>query len=159
MVLGPFATWEYIKKISGAIPVMRSVKDHVEAEFNHFCRGKSHTDPGKEADIDLLQKSYRSTKAHLYCAGRTLPDVAKAKDYIHDGSQTTKLQATIDRWNDKQLKVRETVHQQSCKLLTPLTRLASASEASERSGCQRHRPVHVHTVIHSDAHCKPMRRL
>lgn len=109
MVLGPFATWDYIKKISGAIPVLRNVKDHVEAQFNHFRRGKSHTDPGKEADIVLLQRSYHAAKAHVYQPGRTLPDEARAKDYLHDGSQSAKLQATINRWNTNRLKVRATM--------------------------------------------------
>ncbi|KAI0694460.1 hypothetical protein BC835DRAFT_1306326 [Cytidiella melzeri] len=35
-VHGPFATWEYIKKISASIPIQHKIKDHVEAEINHF---------------------------------------------------------------------------------------------------------------------------
>ncbi|KAI0688537.1 hypothetical protein BC835DRAFT_1284427, partial [Cytidiella melzeri] len=29
-VLGPFATWDYIKKISASIPTQRKIKHHVE---------------------------------------------------------------------------------------------------------------------------------
>ncbi|KAI0699730.1 hypothetical protein BC835DRAFT_1304423 [Cytidiella melzeri] len=58
-VHGPFSTWEYIKKISAAIPAQWRIKDHVEAEFSHFQRGKSHTTPEWEKDVAGLQESYR----------------------------------------------------------------------------------------------------
>ncbi|KAH9965469.1 hypothetical protein BC827DRAFT_1153743 [Russula dissimulans] len=35
--IGPFATWEYIRKTSMSIPCQRCVKDHVEREVNHFA--------------------------------------------------------------------------------------------------------------------------
>ncbi|KAI0693371.1 hypothetical protein BC835DRAFT_1415991 [Cytidiella melzeri] len=66
MVLGPFATWEYIHKISGSIPTQRKVKDHVEANFNHFRRGKSHTTPEAEKDIKNLQAAYKNAKVHVH---------------------------------------------------------------------------------------------
>ncbi|KAI0756508.1 hypothetical protein C8Q80DRAFT_1051872, partial [Daedaleopsis nitida] len=62
--MGPFATWEYVGKISASIPCQRKVKDHVERSINHSYRGKSHTSPEKEHDIAQLQATYRDTRAH-----------------------------------------------------------------------------------------------
>ncbi|KAI0686262.1 hypothetical protein BC835DRAFT_1288480 [Cytidiella melzeri] len=59
-VHGPFSSWEYIKKISVSIPAQRKIKDHVENEFNHFRRGKSHTTPESETDIVNLLDHYRN---------------------------------------------------------------------------------------------------
>ncbi|KAI0683127.1 hypothetical protein BC835DRAFT_1423644 [Cytidiella melzeri] len=88
MVYGPYTTWEYIRKISATIPTLRKVKDHVEADFNHFSRGKSHSSPEKEKDIlDFSQR---------------------AKDFIALGSNVVKLQATIGGWTDERLVSRAT---------------------------------------------------
>ena len=109
MVLGPFATWEYLKKISPAIPTLRKIKDHFEESFNHFRRGKSHTDPGKDADVAKLREYYCKSKAHVYVPGRKLANTDQADDYIALGSDPTKLKATITRWNKNRLKRRSTL--------------------------------------------------
>lgn len=113
MVLGPFATWEYISKISASIPVQRKIKDHVEAEFNHFRRGKSHTDPAKEADIRRLEQAYEAGKAHVYVQGRKLAQDHRAKDYIAAGSDPEKLQKTLTRWQSNRLSRRTTIEDHS----------------------------------------------
>lgn len=105
-VHGPYASWDYIKKISAAIPTLRKVKDHTEAEFNNFYRGKSHTSPQKEKDVKHLQQSYKNSDIHVYTAGRHLPKARRAKDFLATGSDILKLQGTIDRWSERRLKAR-----------------------------------------------------
>lgn len=105
-VHGPYATWEYIKRISAAIPTLRKVKDHTEAEFSHFYRGKSHTAPKKEKDVATLQLSYKNSDIHVYTAGRHLPQARRAKDFLATGSDILKLQGTIDRWAERRLTTR-----------------------------------------------------
>ncbi|KAI0769563.1 hypothetical protein BC629DRAFT_1595870 [Irpex lacteus] len=102
-VHGPYASWDYIKKISAAIPTLRKVKDHTEAEFNRFYRGKSHTSPEKERDVSKLHISYKNSDIHVYTPGRHLPQARKAKDFLANGSDILKLQGTIDRWAERRL--------------------------------------------------------
>lgn len=107
-VLGPFATWEYIRKISASIPCQRKVKDHVEAEINHYRRGKSHTSPDKHEDISRLQRSYRASKLHEFTPGRILEEKDKVKDYIAQGSAVEKLNKVMEKWASNRLVERST---------------------------------------------------
>ncbi|EKM56458.1 uncharacterized protein PHACADRAFT_118176 [Phanerochaete carnosa HHB-10118-sp] len=74
-VFGPYATWEYIKKILAAIPTMRKVKDHVNADINHFRRGKMHMKPSKEIDVTKLQQAYAASKIHVFDPMRPRLDI------------------------------------------------------------------------------------
>jgi len=96
-VIGPYAEWEYIGKISASIPCQRIVKDHVEGSINHFHRGKSHTSPDKEEDIACLQASYEHSKIHRYIPGRKLSAKSKAPDFISLG-EGAKLMKVMDNW-------------------------------------------------------------
>ena|ERR1700722_19482725 len=98
MVLGPFATWDLISKLSGAIPSMRKIKDHVESEINHFLRGKSHTTPDIEEDVRNLQAAYRRDKIHQYTPSRTLSTKDKVENCSAIGAGGPKLMGTISRW-------------------------------------------------------------
>lgn len=130
MVLGPFATWDYIKRISASIPTQRKIKDHVEAQINHFRRGKSHTDPDKEADVVRLQESYRKSKVHVYVRGRKLAANAQAKDYLAIGSDPTKLQTTIERWFTSRLTIRSTLedHEPEPSIVPPVAATQTQSD-------------------------------
>ncbi|KAI0693161.1 hypothetical protein BC835DRAFT_1416081 [Cytidiella melzeri] len=108
MVLRPFATWDYIHKISASIPTQRKVKDHVEANFNHFRRGKSHTTPEAEKDIKNLQDAYQTTRVHVRVPGQHLMAVDRAKDFVALGSDQLKLDATIKRWSERRTSSRAT---------------------------------------------------
>ncbi|PSR70940.1 hypothetical protein PHLCEN_2v13189, partial [Hermanssonia centrifuga] len=103
---GPYATWEYIHKISGSIPTQRKLKDHVEAEINHFFRGKAHTSPDDEEDIALLQASYSLSKIHIYDAKRQIDAADKVDDYIAKGSDYQALQRAINNWSAKRTTTR-----------------------------------------------------
>lgn len=87
-----------IRNISASIPAQRKVKDHVEAEINHFLRGKAHTSPDAEEDMKILQTAYRSNEIHKFQQGRKLNANDKVKDYLAIGSERTKLKGVIERW-------------------------------------------------------------
>ncbi|PSS06545.1 hypothetical protein PHLCEN_2v3675 [Hermanssonia centrifuga] len=99
--MGPYATWDYIKRISASIPTQRRIKDHVEHEINHFFRGKSHTSPEKEEDVALLQSSYSMTKMHYYNPRRQLHATDKVEDYIAKGADFSTLKRTVNNWAEK----------------------------------------------------------
>jgi hypothetical protein len=84
--------------MSASIPCQRKVKDHVEAEINHYRRGKTHTSPEKENDIRVLQESYRQSKIHQLKLGRKLTSKDTAPDYFKVGSEGTRLEKTMEKW-------------------------------------------------------------
>ncbi len=104
--IGPFATWRYIGKISPAIPTQRKVKDHVEAEINHFRRGKAHSSPDIEEDLHRLQTSYSISKIHTNTPGRRLNEKAQAVDIIANGLEGQKLQKAIENWKNGRISER-----------------------------------------------------
>lgn len=96
-----------IGKISGAIPVNRKVKDHVEADVNHFGRGKSHTIPSAEADIKLLQEQYHMKQLHKNLKREQRPG-DKAKDHMMIGMNPSKLDKRLNIWHSKRSGLRDT---------------------------------------------------
>src|SRR6266852_7863463 len=100
---GPNVNWDYIGEISASIPCQRKVKDHVERTLNHFCRGKSHTSPGKEEDVAQLQASYRDSKIHQKIQGRKLDPKNKFEDYLTHGTQQT-IVNVIGRWSENRVR-------------------------------------------------------
>ncbi|KAF7789595.1 hypothetical protein EIP86_000541 [Pleurotus ostreatoroseus] len=97
---GPHASWENIKRVSAAIPAMRRIKDHVEAEINHFLRGKSHTSPEKEVDVARLQASYAASSIHVYNRRRQVSKECQVQDFIAKGSDPEKLKKAIQKWQE-----------------------------------------------------------
>ena len=79
------------------------MKDHVEGSLNHFRHGKSHTSPGKEADIVRLQASYNTSKVHTKVPGRKVDLKHKLKDYVGLGLDTFQLTCAIARWLDNRV--------------------------------------------------------
>ena len=104
--LGPNVSWDYIGETSDSIPCQRRVKDHVEKSMNHFCRGKSHTSPGKEEDVARLQASYRDSRIHQTIWGRKLDSRNKAKDYLACGTQEQVFVRIIGRWSENRVRKR-----------------------------------------------------
>ncbi|KAF9787416.1 hypothetical protein BJ322DRAFT_1107483 [Thelephora terrestris] len=62
---GPGVTWEYIKRISAAIPTLRKVKDHFQYHWNNYLRYGKHSSPTYENDITLLRASYNISEIHV----------------------------------------------------------------------------------------------
>jgi hypothetical protein len=103
---GPNISWDYIGETSASIPCQRRVKDHVERSVNHFCRGKSHTSPGKEEDVSRLQASYHESRIHQKIQGRKLDSKNKVKDYLARGTQEQVIVNVISRWSENRVRER-----------------------------------------------------
>jgi hypothetical protein len=78
---GPNIKWAFLKKLHPAIPVIRALTLHIEEEFGTLTRGKRHTVPKKELDVQKLQESYRLSDYHKYHRGR---DINSKKDQAAD---------------------------------------------------------------------------
>jgi hypothetical protein len=80
----------------------------VEQSLNHFCRGKSHTSPGKEEDVARLQASYSALRIHQKIQGRKLDPKNKAKDYLAHGTQDQAIVHVMGRWLENRVRERST---------------------------------------------------
>ena len=89
-----------IGHISPAIPALRKIKDHVEAEFNHYRRGKSHTSPEAEEDIRKLQEALHHSKVHVYDP-RGRMSKSKVLDYVAIGCDAEKVAKALDSFYAK----------------------------------------------------------
>ena len=76
---------------------MRKVKDHVEADINHFHHGKSHTTRSAEIDIKMLHEAYSVSNLHKNKT-RPLRTSDKAKDLLALGSLPSKMSDMLKGW-------------------------------------------------------------
>jgi hypothetical protein len=110
---GPNATWDYVGKISPAIPTLCAVKDHVEATINPYFRYKKHTTPDAEKDIAGLAEHFTVFRQHVK---RPRQQDVTIQDYARKGSvkttytkyleifhkkRTLVTRSTEDRWQDE----------------------------------------------------------
>jgi hypothetical protein len=95
---GPYADWSYIGETSASIPCQRKIKDHVESDLNHFLRGKSHSSPEKEEDINRLCMSYHASKIHSNHPRRRLDLKDRVGDTVSIGTESGKLLKTMSKW-------------------------------------------------------------
>lgn len=104
-IIGPFRSWELIGCMSPAIPAMRAIKDHVEETINKFRRGKSHTAPSAEKDIDMYAAALGRNSAHVLPVDgpRTLPAAAKSADHLAKGLDTLLKQKALKRWAESRV--------------------------------------------------------
>ena len=99
---GPNIKWEYFRKLHPAIPIIRIVTEHMEEEFGTYKRGKSHTVPTREKDIQVLQKSYHQSQYHIYTRGRTIEKKDdKAKDFIEEGMGKLHSSKVLYKWRNQ----------------------------------------------------------
>ncbi|KAH7905726.1 hypothetical protein BJ138DRAFT_1138187 [Hygrophoropsis aurantiaca] len=96
--LGPGATWEYLHKVSPAIPTLRALQRHMENEFQTITRGSHHGTPTKENDVAKLTEQYAASNIHEYEPGRYLKTNNKAEDYISNGVVDLERSGTIENW-------------------------------------------------------------
>ncbi|KAK7041258.1 hypothetical protein R3P38DRAFT_3310010 [Favolaschia claudopus] len=67
---GPRRGWDYMRILHPAIPTVRANAEFIDREFNALTRGKKHTSPSKEKDIQALLG--RLEDAHKFKPGRKL---------------------------------------------------------------------------------------
>ncbi|CDO69446.1 hypothetical protein BN946_scf184817.g6 [Trametes cinnabarina] len=92
---GPNSSWALMKARAPAIPTLRAIDKYLEAQFRTLYRGTGHTEPSKEADVQLLERFYDEARVHQYQCGRDAAD--NVKEFVSDGvriAQTT----IIPKW-------------------------------------------------------------
>ena len=62
--MGPTATWEYVGKISPAIPTLQKLVDHMEGMVNHYSWYKKHTITSTEDNILKLMTMFQDSDLH-----------------------------------------------------------------------------------------------
>ncbi|PBK71762.1 hypothetical protein ARMSODRAFT_1016752 [Armillaria solidipes] len=100
---GPNIKWEYLKKLHPAIPIIHSLSEHMEKQFRTLTRGKWHTIPKKEKDVQKLEKLFQDSKYHTFMPGRKLKaGKDKAKDFIAKGVLKLWEGNTLSNWMNNQ---------------------------------------------------------
>jgi hypothetical protein len=96
---GPHINWAYLKKLHPAIPVIRTLTLHMEEQFATLTRGKKHTAPKKDLDVEKLQKAYKSSGYHRYDRGRTIKlKKDMAPDYATKGCLKVQNGKMLQKW-------------------------------------------------------------
>ncbi|KAK7002145.1 hypothetical protein R3P38DRAFT_3609227 [Favolaschia claudopus] len=96
---GPRGGWDYMRILHPAIPTIRTNAEFIDQEFNTLTRGKKHTSPSKEKDIQALLG--RLEDVHEFKPGRKLDEEDKPEDYIAAGGQTWIFGETRENWRKK----------------------------------------------------------
>ena len=97
---GPSSGWEYLQKISPAIPAIREVSEHVSKEMKTLSRGKKHTVPTKEADVQKLLDVYIASEIHKF--GRERRKVGSTvvmRDFVADGFLKLQKSKVLEEWH------------------------------------------------------------
>ncbi len=106
---GPNIKWDYLKKLHPAIPVIRTLADHMEKEFGTVAWGKRHTIPKKDSDVLELMEFFESSGYHTYKKNRKIKsDRDRASDYIERGGVKLSRGPILAVWNQNRCFVRST---------------------------------------------------
>lgn len=104
--MGPSATWEYVGKISPAIPTLRKLVDHVEGTVNSYRRYKKHTVPSTEADITKLMVTFQESALYSHVNGREVGDKEKFVDVWAKGFNILARGESLTRWFENRSELR-----------------------------------------------------
>ena len=96
--MGPSATWEYVGKISPAIPTLRKLVDHMEGTVNSYRRYKKHTIPSTEADITKLMMTFQESTLYNHVNGRKIKEKEKFVDIWMRGFNIVSKGESLTRW-------------------------------------------------------------
>ena len=96
--MGPTATWEYVGKISPAIPTLRSLVDHMEDTVNSYRRYKKHTVTSTEDDVAKLMGIFRESALYRHIDGRKVEAREKFADIWANGFKTVSKGESLTRW-------------------------------------------------------------
>jgi hypothetical protein len=96
--MGPTATWEYVGKISPAIPTLRKLVDHMEGTVNNYRRYKKHTVKSTEDDIAKLMVMFRESMLHRHIDGREVEVKERFTDVWSKGFNTVSKGESLARW-------------------------------------------------------------
>jgi hypothetical protein len=103
--MGPTATWEYVGKISPAIPTLRKLVDHMENTINHYRRYKKHTVRGTEDDVAKLMALFQGSTIYTRTGGRKVELKERFVDIWARGFGVVSKGESLTRWfkNRKEL--------------------------------------------------------
>lgn len=96
--MGPTATWEYVGKISPAIPTLRKLVDHMEGTVNSYRRYKKHTVTSTEDDIAKLMVMFQESILHRHVDGRKVEAKEKFTDIWTKGFNIVSKGESLTRW-------------------------------------------------------------
>jgi hypothetical protein len=96
--MGPTATWEYVGKISPAIPTLRKLVDHMEGTVNSYRRYKKHTVTSTEDDIAKLMVSFQESALYCHVDGRKVIAKEKFVDTWAKGFDIVWKGESLTRW-------------------------------------------------------------
>ena len=96
--MGPTATWEYVGKISPAIPTLRKLVDHMEGTVNSYRRYKKHAVTSTEDDIAKLMAMFQESDLHRHVNGREVDDREKFTDIWVKGFNIVSKGESFARW-------------------------------------------------------------
>lgn len=96
--MGPTATWDYIGKISPAIPTLRRLVDHVEGTVNVYRRYKKHTIKSAEDDITGLMVMFQESGLYDRVPGRKVEAREKFVDTLARGFNIVSKGESLTRW-------------------------------------------------------------
>ena len=98
--LGPAATWEYVGKISPAIPTLRKLVDHMEGTVNSYRRYKKHTVTNTGDDITKLMVMFQESALHRHVDGRKIDVKEKFTDVWTKGFNIVSKGESLTRWSE-----------------------------------------------------------
>jgi hypothetical protein len=96
--MGPTATWEYVGKISPAIPTLRKLVDYMEDTVNSYRRYKKHTVANAEDDIAKLMTMFQELNFHRHIDGRNVEVKEKFADIWLKGFDIVSKGESLTRW-------------------------------------------------------------
>ena len=96
--MGPTATWEYVGKISPAIPTLRRLVDHMEGTVNSYRRYKKHTTASTKDDVAKLMEIFRESAVHCHVDGRKVEAKEKFTDVWTNGFNIVSKGESLTRW-------------------------------------------------------------
>lgn len=96
--MGPTATWEYVGRISPAIPTLQNLVDHMEDTVNSYRRYKKHTVMSTEDDVAKLMVIFRESVLYRHIDGRKVGAREKFADVWANGFKTVSKGESLTRW-------------------------------------------------------------
>jgi hypothetical protein len=96
--MGPTTTWEYVGKISPAIPTLQRLVDHMEGTVNNYRRYKKHTVKTTKDDVAKLMTLFQESMLHCHVDGREVEAKEKFTDVWAKGFNTVSKGETLTQW-------------------------------------------------------------
>ena len=96
--MGPTATWEYVGKISPAIPTLRKLVDHMEGSVNNYRRYKKHAVRSTEDDIARLMVLFQESALYRHVNGREVGVKEKFTNVWLKGFNIVSKGESLIRW-------------------------------------------------------------